>query len=115
MKAVRLNAFNGPADMQLVDVPRPQPAAGEVLIKVKAAGINFAELELIAGRYSNGKQPPFIMAFEAAGVSLCRPFIPARAVPGCLRCTRPSVKSCSCREGAEVKILSSPQPVNKST
>jgi NADPH:quinone reductase len=68
MKAIRLNGFEGRKSMELTDVKPPKPGAGQILIEVKAAGINFAELELIAGRYSVGKQPPFVMGFEAAGI-----------------------------------------------
>ena len=68
MQAIRLNGFEGLSSMELHAVERPKPGAGQVLIEVKAAGINFAELELIEGRYSIGKQPPFVMGFEAAGI-----------------------------------------------
>jgi|SRR5579864_176664 len=68
MRAVELTGFNGLESLRVVDVDRPTPATGQLLIEVKAAGINFAELELTKGRYSTGKTPPFIMGFEAAGV-----------------------------------------------
>src|SRR3954466_8425546 len=68
MKAVELNGYEGSASLRVVDVPRPKIAANECLIEVKATGINFAELELTRGRYRVGKEPPFIMGFEAAGV-----------------------------------------------
>jgi NADPH:quinone reductase len=68
MKAVELIGYKGLDSLRVVDVERPKPGANEVLIEVRAAGINFAELELIKGRYQVGRQPPFIMGFEAAGV-----------------------------------------------
>lgn len=68
MKAIQLTGFNGLQDLQLVQAPKPTPGRGQVLIEVKAAGVNFAELELTKGRYSVGKAPPFLMGFEAAGV-----------------------------------------------
>lgn len=68
MKAIELSGFNGSNSLTLVEVERPKPNTNEVLIKVKAAGINFAELELANGRYQVSKTPPFIMGFEAAGV-----------------------------------------------
>ena len=67
MKAIELTGYNGFDSMRVVEVSRPTPAANEVLLRVKAAGINFAELELTYGRYHVGKQLPFIMGFEAAG------------------------------------------------
>ena len=68
MQAVELSGFNGLDSLRLVEVSKPKPRSGEVLIEVKAAGLNFAELELTKGKYSVGSTPPFIMGFEAAGV-----------------------------------------------
>jgi len=68
MRAVVLNGYEGAKSLQMVDVDKPQPAPSEILIQVKAAGINFAELELIEGRYQVPKEVPFIMGFEAAGI-----------------------------------------------
>jgi NADPH2:quinone reductase len=68
MKAVELSGYKGLDDLRVVEVPKPKLAAHECLIEVKATGINFAELELTHGRYRIGKEPPFIMGFEAAGV-----------------------------------------------
>jgi len=68
MKAIQLTGYKGFESMQLFEVEKPKPAANEVLLEVKAAGVNFAELELTKGRYRIPKEPPFIMGFEAAGV-----------------------------------------------
>src|SRR5260370_15786188 len=68
MKAIQLTGYKGFESMQVFEVEKPKPAANEVLLEVKAAGVNFAELELTKGRYRIPKQPPFIMGFEAAGV-----------------------------------------------
>jgi len=68
MKAIELTAFEGLGSMRLVEVEKPRPGANQVLIQVKAAGINFAELELTKGRYKVPQKTPFIMGFEAAGV-----------------------------------------------
>jgi len=68
MKAIHLTGYKGFESMQLFEVEKPKPAANEVLLEVKAAGVNFAELELTKGRYGIAKEPPFIMGFEAAGV-----------------------------------------------
>src|ERR1039458_7476178 len=40
MKAVRIHEYGGPEVLKYEDAPRPQPAAGEVLIRVHAAGVN---------------------------------------------------------------------------
>ena len=69
MKAVRLTAFKGVDSLELVDIPTPRPAAGEVLIRVRAAGVNYAEVEQIHGNYLTfGKELPFVMGFEVAGI-----------------------------------------------
>jgi len=68
MKAVQLNEYGGFDSLRVVDARKPGVAPNEILIEVKATGINFAELELTSGRYKVGKEPPFIMGFEAAGV-----------------------------------------------
>ncbi|HWO39455.1 MAG TPA: zinc-binding dehydrogenase [Candidatus Acidoferrum sp.] len=51
-----------------VEVERPTPGVKEILIEVRAAGINYAEIELISGKYQVPKQPPFVMGFEASGI-----------------------------------------------
>jgi NADPH2:quinone reductase len=68
MKAIQLTGYKGFDSMQVFEVEKPKPAPNEVLLEVKAAGVNFAELELTKGRYRIPKEPPFIMGFEAAGV-----------------------------------------------
>lgn len=67
MKAVQLTGFSGIEDLEVVELARPVPQPQEILIRVEAAGINFAELEMVKGRYPSGKTPPFVMGFEAAG------------------------------------------------
>lgn len=67
MKAVQLTGFDGFDSLKVVEVDRPKPQAHELLIKVEAAGINFAELEMTKGKYPARKNLPFVMGFEAAG------------------------------------------------
>ena len=68
MKAVQLTAFEGFESLRTVEVDTPKPHTNEVLIAVRAAGINFAEIELTKGKYPSSKPLPFIMGFEAAGI-----------------------------------------------
>ncbi|HEX6502392.1 MAG TPA: zinc-binding alcohol dehydrogenase family protein [Terriglobales bacterium] len=68
MKAVQLSGFAGVDSLKLVEIDRPTPSKDEVLIEVKAAGINFAELEMIRGRYPAPRPLPFTMGFEASGI-----------------------------------------------
>ena len=68
MKAIELSAFEGFDSFMLVEVEKPRPGVNQVLVKVEAAGINFAELEMAKGRYTVPQKAPFIVGFEAAGV-----------------------------------------------
>jgi NADPH:quinone reductase-like Zn-dependent oxidoreductase len=49
MKAVRIAKYGGLDVLQVLDIPRPQPSAGEVLVKVKATGINPGEASIREG------------------------------------------------------------------
>jgi NADPH:quinone reductase len=68
MKAIQLSSFAGSAGLKLVEIERPTPSENEVLIQVKAAGINFAELEMVRGRYPVPRPLPLTMGFEASGI-----------------------------------------------
>jgi NADPH:quinone reductase len=68
MKAVELNGFEGINSLRVVEVEKPKPGTNQVLLEVKAAGINFAEIEMTKGRYPAVKKLPFVMGFEAAGI-----------------------------------------------
>ena len=69
MKAVRVHGFGGPEVLNLEDVPDPQPAAGQVLVRVKAVGVNPADTYVRQGKYSPENYPlPFTPGNDAAGV-----------------------------------------------
>src|SRR4051812_49527380 len=53
--------------MRLVDVAVPAAGIGEVLVRVGAAGVNFADVMQTRGTYDRGPQPPYLAGFEAAG------------------------------------------------
>lgn len=70
MRAIVIYRFGGPEELQLAEVPTPEPGAGEVLIRVVLAGVNPADWKCREGRlqpYFN-YQFPFIVGFDAAGV-----------------------------------------------
>jgi NADPH:quinone reductase len=68
MRALRQSSLKGPQDMRLVtDAPVPSPGKGEVLIRVTAAGVNFADISRAYGTFLGGPQPPYVAGFEAAG------------------------------------------------
>ncbi|HYT05734.1 MAG TPA: quinone oxidoreductase [Gemmatimonadales bacterium] len=66
MKAIRVNAPGGPEALRYEDVPQPQPAAGQVVIKLEAAGVNFIDVYQRTGRYTVPR--PFTLGQEGAGV-----------------------------------------------
>lgn len=67
MKAIYVSQFGGPEVLQYMDVPKPAPSAGEVLIQVEAASVNYADTMQRRGIYPHGPQPPFIPGLEVAG------------------------------------------------
>ncbi|WP_192256162.1 quinone oxidoreductase family protein [Mesorhizobium silamurunense] len=67
MKAVQFSRFGGPEVLQVVDIPEPSAGAGEVLVKVAAAGINFFEVLMRADRYAVTPSLPMFPGVEAAG------------------------------------------------
>ena len=68
MKAVKVTRVGGPEVLEVRNVPEPQPKAGEVLVRVEAVGINFADTHATRGSYPGTPDPPFISGREFAGV-----------------------------------------------
>ncbi len=68
MRAVLCHAWGAVEGLQLGDAPPPIPADGEVVIAVKAAGINYADAIMVAGRYQTKPPLPFSPGLEAAGI-----------------------------------------------
>lgn len=66
MRAIRIHNFGGPEVLRLEDAPVPQPGPGEVLIKIRASGVNFIDVYHRIGRYSNPL--PITPGVEAAGL-----------------------------------------------
>ncbi len=67
MKAVQVRRHGPPAVLEVHDVPEPEPQAGQVRVRVRAAGINFADLLARLGLYRDAPKPPFIPGLEASG------------------------------------------------
>ena len=67
MKAIRVHAFGGPEVLKLEDVPTPRPAAGQVLIRVKAAGVNPYDTYMRNGTYAIKPPLPYTPGSDAAG------------------------------------------------
>ncbi|MFT3767679.1 MAG: NADPH:quinone oxidoreductase family protein [Minicystis sp.] len=68
MRAVRCHDLTGPSGLRVDDLPDPSPGPGEVLLDVRAAGVNFPDVLLSYGKYQFKPAPPFIPGGEAAGV-----------------------------------------------
>lgn len=67
MKAIRIHEIGDPEVMQLEEIETPAPKAGEVLIKVAAAGVNYADLAQRAGAYLTPTRTPMTPGLEIAG------------------------------------------------
>lgn len=67
MKAIRLNELGGADKLTLEEIEKPTPKADEVLIKVAAAGINYADTMMRAGNYLTKPELPLTLGYEAAG------------------------------------------------
>ncbi|MFO1330743.1 MAG: NADPH:quinone oxidoreductase family protein [Rubrivivax sp.] len=68
MKAVLCTRHGEPEDLQLTEVPPLQHKAGEVVVSVHAASVNFPDTLIIAGRYQFKPPLPFAPGSEVAGV-----------------------------------------------
>jgi NADPH2:quinone reductase len=68
MKAVLCKAWGGPETLVVEDVPSPRAGAGEVVVDVKAAGVNFPDMLMIQGKYQIKPPLPFTPGAELAGV-----------------------------------------------
>jgi NADPH2:quinone reductase len=68
MKAVVCKEYGPPEKLVVEDVPSPTPGPGQVVLSVRAAGVNFPDTLIIQGRYQFKPAPPFSPGGEVAGV-----------------------------------------------
>lgn len=68
MRAVICRAWGPVDDLALEDVDPPTPGPGQVLIDVRATGVNYADAIMVAGRYQTRPPFPFSPGLETAGV-----------------------------------------------
>jgi len=74
MKAIRINQFGPPEVMQLENIDKPVPAAGQLLIKVEAIGVNPVETYVRSGQYPILPNLPFTPGNDLAGtIDACGP------------------------------------------
>src|SRR5256714_15255680 len=68
MRAIQLTEFGGPEVLQLVELDKPEPKDGEVLIRVERVGVNFADTHQRENTYLSKFEVPLVLGGEAAGV-----------------------------------------------
>jgi NADPH:quinone reductase-like Zn-dependent oxidoreductase len=67
MRALVITEHGPPEVLRVQERPDPEPGPGEVLVRVHAAGINFADLLARAGLYPDAPKPPCVVGYEFAG------------------------------------------------
>jgi NADPH:quinone reductase-like Zn-dependent oxidoreductase len=67
VKALVITKHGAPEVLKVEERPDPRPKAGEVVVNVKAAGINFADLMARTGLYPDAPKPPCVVGYEFAG------------------------------------------------
>src|SRR5262249_58955888 len=67
MKAIRVHEFGGPEVLKLEDVPSPQVREGQVLVRIRAIGVNPADTYIRAGRYAVRPTLPYTPGMDAGG------------------------------------------------
>ncbi len=68
MRAVLCRAWGGPESLVIEAISSPRPGAGEVVVDVKAAGVNFPDVLMIQGKYQIKPPLPFTPGVELAGI-----------------------------------------------
>lgn len=68
MRAIRVEAFGGPEQLKLVELPVPEPGAGQVRVRLHAAGVNPVDTYVRAGTYARKPPLPFTPGTDGAGV-----------------------------------------------
>lgn len=84
MKAVIIKEFGGIDKLEVAEIPKPEPDEGEVLIRIKAAGVNPVDYKIRSGLYQ-GRMPielPAILGWDVAGIVEKNGFGASRFDPG---------------------------------
>jgi NADPH:quinone reductase len=68
MKALTFSTFGNPEVLQYIDVAEPVLKTNELLVQMKAIGLNYADVYRRQGNYHLKGEPPFIAGYEGAGV-----------------------------------------------
>ena len=67
MKAIRVHQFGGPDVLKLEDVADPKPGPGDVVVRVRAAGVNPVDAYIHTGSYGRKPPLPYTPGFDGAG------------------------------------------------
>jgi NADPH2:quinone reductase len=68
MKAIRVEQFGDPGVLRLVDVPTPKPGPWQVLVRLRAAGVNPVETYIRSGNYARKPELPYTPGSDGAGM-----------------------------------------------
>ncbi len=68
MKAIRVEEFGGPEVLEVAEAERPSPGEREVLVEVRAIGVNYADTMRRQNKYVLRQEAPFVPGSEVAGV-----------------------------------------------
>ncbi|HWR15857.1 MAG TPA: NADPH:quinone oxidoreductase family protein [Terriglobales bacterium] len=67
MKAIVVTRTGGPDSLEVQEIPGPEPKENQLLVNVRACGVNFADILMASGTYAGGPKPPFIAGREFSG------------------------------------------------
>jgi len=68
MRAIRIHEFGGPEQLKLETIPDPVPTAGQVLVRLHAAGVNPVDTYIRSGTYARKPALPYIPGADLAGI-----------------------------------------------
>src|SRR2546422_9948338 len=68
MRAIRVSEFGGPEVLKIQEVADPKPDSGQVLVSVRAAGINPVDAYIRAGAYARKPNLPYTPGTDAGGI-----------------------------------------------
>jgi NADPH:quinone reductase len=68
MKSIRAHEFGGPEVLRVEEIPTPKPGPGQILVRIKAAGINPVDTYILSGKYAAKPNLPYTPGKDAAGV-----------------------------------------------
>src|SRR5688572_18903964 len=67
MRQAVIPQYGPPEVFEIRDAPAPSPAAGEIRVRVRAAGVNYADIMARMGLYPDAPKPPCVVGYEVAG------------------------------------------------